>query len=77
MSIRVLLFASLAELTGKNELLVEGANDTDQLVGHLQARYPAFKKAVYVIAVGEEIIQSNTNLEDLVTVAFLPPYSGG
>ena len=77
MSVRVLLFASLAELAGRHELLIEGVGDTDQLANHIHEHYPALKKAVYIVAVGEEIIQSNTLIEEGVPVALLPPYSGG
>jgi molybdopterin synthase sulfur carrier subunit len=77
MPIKVLLFAQLAELMNAREIYIDQAATTDELIEQLQLKYPTFKDSVYLVAVGKNIIQTNTPLDDQSTVALLPPYSGG
>ena len=77
MNVNVLFFGQLAEITGKNELLLEGIHDTEQLVDRLHETYPALKNVRFACAVDRKIVRSNTSLHEKSTVALLPPFSGG
>jgi molybdopterin synthase sulfur carrier subunit len=77
MAVKVLLFAQLTELMKAREIIVDEVASTDELIAMLERKYPAFKDSAYVVAVGKDIIQSNTFLASESTVALLPPYSGG
>jgi molybdopterin synthase sulfur carrier subunit len=77
MSIRVLFFAQLAEITNTKEIVMERTETTGQLIKNLQQKFPSLKNSVYLIAVEKEIIHADTALFDHSVVALLPPYSGG
>ncbi|MBR9999381.1 MAG: MoaD/ThiS family protein [Cyclobacteriaceae bacterium] len=77
MSINVLIFGHLADITGKDSLQLRDFHDTDQLIDHLNNLFPSMKKARYACAVDQKIIRTNTQLREDSTVALLPPFSGG
>src|SRR5689334_12360794 len=82
MQIRVLLFATLKDLAGRNRLVltlpVENANVTD--VRHaLIAEFPALKAnaEAAIAAVNEEYAFPQDAVHEGDEVAFFPPVSGG
>ena len=77
MAIKVILFGQLIEETGKNILEVEEAGDTDLLVQKLHQCYPKLGTVCYRIAVDKKLVAENTPLSEGMTVALLPPFSGG
>ena len=82
MQVRVLLFATLKDLAGKNRLtlsLPEGNNTVDQVRGALIAQYPAMEANVRaaIAAVNEEYAFPSDAVKDGDEVAFFPPVSGG
>ena len=72
-----MVFGQLAELTGSDNVMVEEAINTDELVQQLQQKYPSLIGAAYSIAVDKKLINDNTILNSSSTVALLPPFSGG
>ena len=77
MSVTIIFFGQLAEITGTNRIGVENVTDTDSLLAEMNRRYPAFQAAKFVVAVDQQLISGNTLLNGHQTVAFLPPFSGG
>ncbi len=77
MEVKVMLFGQLVDITGTGTLMVKNVRDTNGVVQYLEGLYPSLKGSVYVVAVDKEIIQSNTGLENNMTVALLPPFAGG
>ena len=77
MEINILAFGQIADIAGKNSWTIDNAEDTDSLKEKLEQRYPILKEMNYLIAVDKTIIQTNTPLSSEVTVALLPPFSGG
>ncbi|MGY0039069.1 MoaD/ThiS family protein [Pedobacter sp. NJ-S-72] len=77
MRIEVLLFGRLAELLGNAHLLIEDATDTDMIRNRLEEQFPALKQVKYQVAVDQLIIHGNKHLADGMTVALMPPFSGG
>ncbi|WP_207495733.1 MoaD/ThiS family protein [Aridibaculum aurantiacum] len=77
MKVNLLAFGKVAEVTGNHLTLEEEVHDTDALNTFLLSHYPALHCLTYLLAVDKEIIHSNTQLKENVTVALLPPFSGG
>ncbi len=77
MTINVLIFGHLAEITNQGNLTVSDMMDTNQLETYLRNQYPGLKNIRYAIAVNKNIVSENTRLENNSTVALLPPFSGG
>jgi molybdopterin converting factor small subunit len=76
MSVQVLFFGKLVEITGASVVL-EKIHDTDELLQQLRQTYPALATEKYLIAVDKRMITANTVLTNNCTVALLPPFSGG
>lgn len=77
MNIKILLFGRLTELLGQSVLLLEDVADTDAMTRRLSDQYPGLTQINYQIAVNQEIIHGNMFLTDGMTVALMPPFSGG
>jgi len=77
MNIKILLFGRLTELLGQSVLHLEDMADTDSLSRFLSVQYPGLAQINYQIAVNQEIIHGNRLLTDGMTVALMPPFSGG
>lgn len=77
MKINALFFGRLAEITGSPSLELENTPDTDSLSAELEKLYPSFKGLNYIIAVDKKAVSGNVPLTGGMTVAFLPPFSGG
>jgi len=76
MSIKVIFFGQLKEIAG-GALEVEDVHDTHDLQQTLYSRYPVLSSMQYRIVVDKELINDIVPLHPGVTVALLPPYSGG
>jgi molybdopterin converting factor subunit 1 len=81
MNIRIRYFASLREITEKNEEIVtvqEGAT-VAELREMLLARYPRLQAIMErcLCAVNHEYVPSNLELLDNDEVVFIPPVGGG
>ena len=77
MEVKLIIFGQLTEIIGSGNLILNNVVDTDDLVKHLQDRYPAIAKSKYIIAVNKQVIKENTVLNADSIVALLPPFSGG
>jgi len=77
MSVKVITFGRIRDLTGSDDILFPEVKDTDQLIQELNAKFPGLTGSPYIIAVDKEVISKNTALTGEHIVALLPPYSGG
>ena len=77
MMVNVLIFGPLKDVTGTDRCQLTDVYDTDEMIRRLNDTYPGMSEKVYLVAVQNDIIQGNTELRDNLTVALLPPYSGG
>jgi len=77
LEVQVLLFGRLTELTGQHSLRIGDVADTDAIRKELTAAYPDLAQLRYQIAVNQSIIHGNAPLSDGMTVALMPPFSGG
>ncbi len=77
MTVEVLAFGQIAEITGKNSWQESNISSTDELIEVLQKIYPSLHTITYKIAVDKKIIRQNTFLQPNSIVALLPAFSGG
>ncbi len=75
--IQLIAFGMIVELLQGQERSWPWVSDTDQLKVALIRSFPELKDLPFVLAVDMEVIQGNQPIEPGMTVALLPPYSGG
>jgi len=77
MNITVNFFGALAEVTGKNQLCLNNAKDTDSLKEILFTQFPALREKYFLLAIDKRITDKNELLKEGNEISFLPPFSGG
>jgi molybdopterin synthase sulfur carrier subunit len=77
MSIEVMFFGQLTDITGSSKISVEDVADTDSLKQKLFQQYPSLSAAKFRVAVDNKIISDNTSIGQGSKIAFMPPFSGG
>lgn len=77
MNIIVNFFGALAEVTGKNQLSLKDAQDTDSLKEILFVKFPALRSKYFLLAIDKRITNKNESLKEGNEISFLPPFSGG
>ncbi len=81
MSIRILFFASIAEIAGKRETTVDAAavTDVNSIFDKFAGEFPALEKyrSSILLALNSEFARPGTPVRDGDEVAFFPPVSGG
>jgi len=75
--IKIHTFGIIAEIVGKQEVLLESAFDLEDLKKQLLERYPTIRDLDFLIAINKKIITENTLLTKNQEIAVLPPFSGG
>ncbi len=75
--IDIMLFGQLAQLAGRDRLMLSGISDTAQLREEVNTLFPALRQIDYAIAVEKKIVHENAVLQSGYAVALLPPFSGG
>lgn len=76
-NVNVLAFGAVADIIGKKEFAVADVSSTGELKKQLEHQHPALKTVAYAIAVNRQLVSETTVLDGNVTVALLPPFSGG
>jgi molybdopterin converting factor subunit 1 len=81
MSIRVLFFASLADVVGMREASLDVAefHDVKSVFSRFEASYPRlaeYRRSI-LYAVNSEFADPDTTVKDGDEIAFFPPVSGG
>lgn len=77
MKVEILLFGQLTEIFGVTHLLLADVADTNAVRNRLEEQFPALKQVKYQVAANQLIIHGNKQLTDGMTVALMPPFSGG
>ncbi len=81
MSIRVLFFASLADITGTRDTSIEAAavSDIGSVFAKFSEKYPALAahRPSLLCALNSEFAGMETPVRDGDEIAFFPPVSGG
>lgn len=75
---RIRFFASLSEVTGAEEIQLQGITTTGALREKMLALYPALSDFSFAVAVNHRVVHDDQfPLMDEDEVALLPPFSGG
>ena len=77
MQIKVLIFGSLIDVVGMQEILLTDVTDSADLEQKLINNHPAMKEQKYAISINHEIIKRETALQENDEVAIIPPFQGG
>ena len=77
MTIEVMFFGQLTDITGSSKISVENVTDTDSLKQKLFQQYPSLSAAKFRVAVDNKLINDNARIEQGAKIAFMPPFSGG
>jgi molybdopterin synthase sulfur carrier subunit len=81
MSIRVLFFASLADIVGSREKAVDASqfDDVESLFDKFARDFPALEtyRSSVLFALNSEFARAASEVKDGDEVAFFPPVSGG
>lgn len=77
MSITVLFFGPLAELTGSSAIELTGVADTEAATQAVVQQFPSLQGRTYALALDQVLVRTPTPVTDGATLAFLPPFSGG
>ena len=73
----MLSFGTIADIIGKDSIVVADVSSTSELKQKLEAEFPRLKTMEYAIAVDKQLTTTSILLENHSTVALLPPFSGG
>ena len=74
---KVLLFGRLTAITGCEEINLEPADDTEQLLTQLYTLFPLLKQQTFSIALNKQMVNTPTTIPADAEIALLPPFSGG
>jgi molybdopterin converting factor subunit 1 len=81
MSIRVLFFASLADIVGSREVLLNAGDfaDMDSVYNHFSKDFPRLEtyRTSALFALNSEFARPDAPVHDGDEIAFFPPVSGG
>ena len=79
MKIKVKYFASIRELVGRSEELIEiDASTPSELFTLLKKKYSfEFEESALKVAINDEYVDFSQTLSELDTVVFIPPVAGG
>ena len=81
MSIRILFFATIADVTGKREMEIQapGYADVASIFARVAQEFPGLeaRRASILFAVNFEFARPDSPVRDGDEVAFFPPVSGG
>lgn len=81
MSLRILFFASLADVVGSREAELDASTypDVDSIFSRFEKEFPrlADYRTTVMYAVNSEYATPGTPVKDGDEIAFLPPVSGG
>lgn len=81
MSIRVLFFASLADITGIQEATLDAAefSDIDSILSRFASEHPELRarRSAILFALNSEFARPESKVKDGDEIAFFPPVSGG
>ncbi len=81
MSLRVLFFASLADIVGLRETRLDASQfrDVNSVFSKFEGDYPRLEeyRDIVMYAVNSEFAHPDTTVKDGDEIAFFPPVSGG
>lgn len=77
MSIEVLFFGQLTDITGCSSLSMENPGTLYELKKQALVKYPGLSQSKFVIAINNKISNEDELISNYSKIAFMPPFSGG
>jgi len=77
MSIEVLFFGQLTDITGCSSLSMENPGTLNELKKQVLVKYPGLSQSKFVIAINNKISNEDELISNYSKIAFMPPFSGG
>ncbi|WP_316803711.1 MoaD/ThiS family protein [Pedobacter nototheniae] len=77
MQIKLISFGKIAEFVTEQNIEIENISNTDELCLFFEKKYPALANMKYKVALNKNLVQQNSKIENMDTVALMPPFSGG
>jgi sulfur-carrier protein len=77
MSVRILFFGRLKDVTGKESIIFDSIEDIDSVRRNLSDSFPDMSNEIFAVALNQEIVNGNKQISDGDEVALLPPIAGG
>ncbi|KAA3614778.1 MAG: MoaD/ThiS family protein [Calditrichaeota bacterium] len=77
MKTKILFFGSIGAMVGQGEMFLENQKDVKSVKENLTKIYPELENFTYRIALNQEIVDDNPDLNDGDVIALMPPFAGG
>ena len=77
LTIKVLFFGQLVDVTGKTGMDLQDVTDTQAALEALTVLYPRLSQTPFLLALDKEIVEGKVPFTGDHTLALLPPYAGG
>jgi molybdopterin converting factor small subunit len=77
MSLQILSFGSITDITGSANFTMPLVADTSALIAALNEKFPVLAEKKFILAVNAVTVSVNTLLSAGDSIAILPPFSGG
>ncbi len=78
MKIKILYFAHIMDITGKNSEIIDvNSNSMDAVKGAVFGKYPEIKNEINLLIAINDDYYSNQEINENDVIAFFPPVSGG
>ena len=77
MNNKVLFFGILEDVVGSKEIIISNINSSDELIKKIKYLYPELENKTFQVSVNQQLINTNTTLNNGDEIALLPPFAGG
>ncbi|HJM16659.1 MAG TPA: MoaD/ThiS family protein [Flavobacteriales bacterium] len=77
MNNKVLFFGILEDVVGSKEIIISNINSSDELIKNIKDLYPELGNKTFQVSVNQQLINTNTTLNNGDEIALLPPFAGG
>ena len=77
MNNKVLFFGILEDVVGSKEIIISNINSSDELIKRIKYLYPELGNKTFQVSVNQQLINTNTTLNNGDEIALLPPFAGG
>jgi len=77
MAVKVRVFGILRSIVGSEELQVQHFEKLEELLDHLRKDFPEINRHNFVVAINQQVVNENEDINDGDEIALMPPFAGG
>lgn len=77
MTVNILFFGALVEVTNTDSMTINNITDTDTAIAMLHQKFPLLCHYKFSVALNQGFINNNCALNDGDELALMPPFAGG